>query len=67
MLKSSPSTRQATLIIVVAACLWLPMALLMIYKFNDFSPRQIGVIALGNLAICVSILVTVYRRWISKL
>lgn len=67
-LKLEPATpKQATLAIATAAILWIPIAVFLIFFHDKVSPRQIGLIGLLNLAVSVSLLVWIYRKWISKL
>jgi nitrate/nitrite transporter NarK len=61
------TAKQAVLILAIAALLWIPMTLFIIYFSNDFSPRQMGLVGAVNMLICVPTLILLYRNWISKM
>jgi hypothetical protein len=60
------TVRQAILIMSVVLILWIPMATFLVFYSQAYSERQIALIALINIFVSVSILIAIYRRWISK-
>jgi hypothetical protein len=60
------NAKQAILIMTVIVFLWIPMATFLVFYRQAYSQRQIGFIALVNIFVSVSLLIVVYRQWISK-
>jgi hypothetical protein len=60
------TSRQAALIIAIAAILWAPMMTFFFFFGQDFSPRQLGVIGAINMVVSVPLLILISRRWILK-
>lgn len=60
------TVKQAVLIMTVVVILWIPMATFLVFYSQAYSQRQIALIALANIFVSVSLLVAIYRRWISK-
>lgn len=59
--------KQGVAIMVVAALLWIPMVCFITFWWDDFSPRQTGVIGLANLVIGTGLLGLIHRKWIRRL
>jgi hypothetical protein len=57
------NVKQAILIMTVVVILWIPMATFLVFYSQAYSQRHI---ALVNIFVSVSLLIAVYRRWISK-
>jgi len=66
-MKAEPmSVKQGALIMILVVILWIPMAVFLVFYSQAYSQRQIALIALVNIFVSVSLLVAIYRRWISK-
>lgn len=61
------TTKQAAWLLAIAALLWTPMTLFIIYFSSGFSPRQMALVGAVNLLVGVPILILLYRNWISKI
>jgi hypothetical protein len=60
------NVKQAVLIMTLVVILWIPMTTFLVLYSQAYSPRHIALIGLANIFVSVSLLVAVYRRWISK-
>jgi hypothetical protein len=61
------SMKQTTLIMILVVILWIPMTAFLVFYSQTYSPRQIALIGLINIFVSVSLLIAIYRRWISKI
>jgi hypothetical protein len=59
--------KQKALCVVVTFCLNTPILIFIFCYSSEFSPRQVGVAGLLNLALGVPLLALITEKWIRKL
>jgi hypothetical protein len=63
----TPTLKQTAVILALAAALWVPMTLFIIFESEKFNPRQMAGLGALNMIIGVTILVWSFRTWIQKI
>jgi hypothetical protein len=63
----TPTLKQIAVILVLAAALWVPMTLFIIFESERFTPRQTAGFGALNMIVGVTILVWSFRTWIQKI
>ena len=61
------TTWQKALFVAVIFCLQTPIFIFIFCYASEFSPRQVGVVGLFNLALGVPLLALIAEKWIRKL
>jgi drug/metabolite transporter (DMT)-like permease len=62
-----PTLKQTSVLITLAAMLWVPMTLVIIFFGERFTPRQLGGVGILNIILGTAILVWSFRTWIQKI